>query len=105
MFACLHAQADSTLTGHTCSPIDGFAVKYEGPLLRFTAPEGDATVTVVDLPDAKDAQDALTQAWKRVQPDFKRTLQLTTPRSACSSAACGPGAAIARASPAARPSR
>ena len=50
--------------------------------MRFTAPEGDATVSVVDLPDAKDAQDAVAQAWKRVQPDFKRTLLLTTPRSA-----------------------
>lgn len=79
--ACLHAQADTTLTGHTYTPIDGFAVKQEGPLLRFTAPEGDASVTVVDLPEAKDAPDAVAQAWKRVQPDFKRTLLLTTPRA------------------------
>jgi CubicO group peptidase (beta-lactamase class C family) len=78
--ASFSAQAESTATGHTYTPPDAFAVSQIGPLLRFTAPEGDATVSVVDLAEAKDAADAVAQAWKQVQPDFKRTLLLATPR-------------------------
>ena len=74
------AGAETTSAGHRYSPPDAFAASAAGPVLRFTAPEGDATVTVVDLPAAKDADDAVGQAWKLVVPDFKRTLRIATPR-------------------------
>ncbi|MCE4556428.1 serine hydrolase domain-containing protein [Roseateles cellulosilyticus] len=78
--AALGASADTTSSGHSYSPPEAFAASVAGNLLTFTAPEGDATVTVVDLPAAKDAADAVAQAWARVQPDFRRTLRLATPR-------------------------
>ncbi|WP_158218401.1 serine hydrolase domain-containing protein [Roseateles puraquae] len=78
--AAFSAQADTTSAGHTYTPPDAFAARLDGPVARFTAPEGDATVTVVDLASAKDAADAVAQAWALAQPDFKRTLRLATPR-------------------------
>lgn len=74
------AHADTTSSGHSYTPPDAFAASAQGAVLKFTAPEGDATVTVVDLATAKDAADAVAQAWALVQPDFKRTLRLATPR-------------------------
>jgi CubicO group peptidase (beta-lactamase class C family) len=76
------ARAETTSAGHTYSPPDAFAANANGPVLRFTAPEGDATVMVVDLAGARDADDAVAQAWKLAVPDFKRTLRIATPRSA-----------------------
>ena len=78
--AALAAQADTTSTGHSYSPPEAFAATSSGAWLKFTAPEGDATVTVVDLASAKDAADAVAQAWALVDPRFKRTLRLATPR-------------------------
>lgn len=78
--AAFAAQADITSNGHSYSPPDGFAATASGPLLKLTAPEGDATLTVVDLASAQDGADAVAQAWKLVDPDFKRTLRLATPR-------------------------
>lgn len=74
------AGAETTSAGHSYSPPDAFAASTAGPALRFTAPEGDATVTVVDLPVAKDADDAVAQAWRLAVPDFKRTLRIATAR-------------------------
>lgn len=74
------ASADTTSTGHSYSPPEAFTPSSTNNVLKFTAPEGDATVTVVDLASAKDAADAVAQAWQLVQPDFKRTLRLATPR-------------------------
>lgn len=78
--AAFAAQADTTSAGHSYSPPEAFTAQARGEVLRFTAPEGDATVTVVDLVSARDAADAVAQAWSQVQPDFKRTLRLATPR-------------------------
>ena len=78
VFAAAHA--DTTATGHSYTPPEAFTAGGSGPLLKFTAPEGDATITVVDLASATDAADAIAQAWKAVQPDFKRTVRLSTPR-------------------------
>ncbi|OYU44437.1 MAG: hypothetical protein CFE44_12920 [Burkholderiales bacterium PBB4] len=74
------AFAQTTSTGHTYAPPDAFTSSSSGPVLRFVAPEGDATVTVVDLASAKDADDAVDQAWKLAVQDFKRSLRLSTPR-------------------------
>lgn len=38
---------------------------------------------MVDLATAMDADDAVAQAWKLVQPDFKRNLRIATPRPSC----------------------
>jgi CubicO group peptidase (beta-lactamase class C family) len=76
------ARADTTSSGHSFTPPEAFTVKQAGPLVTVTAPEGDASVTLVDLPDAKDADDAVARAWALVKPDFKRKLELTTPRPA-----------------------
>ena len=80
--ASLAAQADNTSTGHSYSPPELFTARSTGPVLTFTAPEGDTWIAVVDLAEAKDATDAVAQAWKLVQPDFKRTLRLATPTPA-----------------------
>ncbi|MGM9483330.1 serine hydrolase domain-containing protein [Roseateles sp. NT4] len=74
------AHADTTSAGHSYSPPEAFATSTSGAVLKFTAPEGDASVTVVDLASAKDAADAIAQAWAQVDPAFKRTLRLATPR-------------------------
>lgn len=76
------ASADTTSAGHSYAPPDAFATSVAGPVLRFTAPEGDTTVTVVDLAAAKDAVDAVAQAWRLAVPDFKRSLRIATPRPA-----------------------
>ncbi|RTL42018.1 MAG: class A beta-lactamase-related serine hydrolase [Burkholderiales bacterium] len=78
--ATFAAHAETTSSGHSYSPPEAFTASAQGAVLKFTAPEGDATVTVVDLASAKDAADAVAQAWALVQPDFKRTLRLATPR-------------------------
>ncbi len=78
---CCAAHADTTASGHTYSPPDAFVPSGSGPQRVLTAPEGDATLTLVDVETAKDAEDAVGQAWKLAQPDFKRTLRLATPRS------------------------
>ena len=82
LLACtLPVHAENTASGHSYTPPDSFAVSVTGPLLRLTAPEGDASIVVVDLASATDADDAVTQAWKLAQPEFKRTLRLATPRA------------------------
>lgn len=78
--AAFAAQADTTSAGHSYSPPEAFATSANGAVLKFTAPEGDASVTVVDLAAAKDAADAIAQAWAQVDLGFKRTLRLATPR-------------------------
>jgi CubicO group peptidase (beta-lactamase class C family) len=79
---CFSAQADNTASGHSYSPPEAFVLSSAGPLLKITAPEGDATIFVVDLALAKDAADAVAQAWALAQPNFKRTLRIVTPRPA-----------------------
>ena len=74
------AHADNTASGHSYTPPESFTVSTAGPLLRFSAPEGDVSIAVVDLATATDAENAVAQAWKLAQPDFKRTLRISTPR-------------------------
>ncbi|MBY0235714.1 MAG: hypothetical protein K2W93_12090, partial [Burkholderiaceae bacterium] len=45
----LNAQADNTPAGHTYTPPDAFTVSQTGPQLRLTAPEGDASIVMVEL--------------------------------------------------------
>jgi CubicO group peptidase (beta-lactamase class C family) len=78
--AVFAANADTTSAGHSYSPPEAFATSANGAVLKLTAPESDASVIVVDLASAKDAADAVAQAWAQVDPGFKRTLRLATPR-------------------------
>ena len=81
LLACgFAAHAENTASGHSYTPPEAFAVSANGPLLRLTALEGDASIVVVDLATATDADNAVSQAWKLALPDFKRTLRIATPR-------------------------
>ncbi|MBN8488753.1 MAG: beta-lactamase family protein, partial [Burkholderiales bacterium] len=75
------AWADTTSAGHSYTPPDAFTLKVDGALLSATAPEGDLRITLVDLAQARDAADAVAQAWARVKPGFNRTLELSTARA------------------------
>ena len=74
------AHAENTASGHSYTPPEAFALSANGPLLRLTALEDDASIFVVDLAGAADADNAVSQAWNLAQPDFKRTLRIATPR-------------------------
>lgn len=74
----LSAWADATSTGHTYTPPEAFSSHSAGAVLRFKAPEQDADVFLVDLPDAKDGADAVAQAWALAMPGFARKLRLAT---------------------------
>jgi len=78
--AAAAAASQQTATGHTFSPPEGFVLKNEGRLSLMTAPEGDATLAIADLAEAKDADSAVAQAWALFKPGFKRSLRLATPR-------------------------
>ncbi|RTL23694.1 MAG: class A beta-lactamase-related serine hydrolase [Burkholderiales bacterium] len=80
--AAFAAQADTTPVGHSYSPPDTFSASSGAALLSFNAPEGDASVILVELAAARDAADAVAQAWAQASPGFKRTLRLATPRPA-----------------------
>lgn len=80
LVAAQAAHADTTSAGHVYTPPEAFLAKRAGPVLTFTAPEGDASVVLVDLASAKDADDALAQAWKLVQPDVHLKLLTASPR-------------------------
>jgi len=75
------AWADTTSAGHSYTPPDAFTLKTDGARLSATAPEGDLTITLVDLAQAKDAADAVAQAWAQVRPGFNRALELGTARA------------------------
>ncbi|WIT12756.1 serine hydrolase [Paucibacter sediminis] len=78
--AAAAAAVQTTSAGHTFTPADGFALGREGALLRLTAPEGDAQLAIIDVPQANSAEEAVAQAWALAHPGFKRTLRLATPR-------------------------
>jgi CubicO group peptidase (beta-lactamase class C family) len=80
LVAPLTTRAETTAAGHSYALPEAFVASGSGALLKFTAPEGDASVVLVDLPAAKGAADAVAQAWAQAEPGFKRTLRLATPR-------------------------
>jgi CubicO group peptidase (beta-lactamase class C family) len=79
--APLPASAATTSAGHSFTPPEGFTLRQDGPLTRVTAPEGDATVTLVDIGTARDADDAIAQAWALAEPGFRRKPELATART------------------------
>jgi len=72
--------AASTSAGHSFTPAEAFALSSQGPMLQFTAPEGDTTISIVDIADAKTAEEAVAKGWALAHPGFKRTLRLATAR-------------------------
>ena len=78
--AVTSAAAGSTSAGHTFTPAEAFALSSQGPMLQFKAPEGDTTISIVDIAEAKTAEEAVTKGWALAHPDFKRTLRLATAR-------------------------
>lgn len=72
--AAVAAGQDATMV-----PVEGWSMKRDGPLVRFLAPEGDASVTVVPIASARDATDAAAQAFALARPGFSRPVDLTQP--------------------------
>jgi CubicO group peptidase (beta-lactamase class C family) len=50
--------------------------------ITYTAPEGDAMLTLVQIAEAKDAQNAAKLAWEGMVPDFERVVKLKTEEAA-----------------------
>lgn len=58
---------------------DGWEKTANDNYITFVAPEGDATLTLVNLNNAKGAVDAALQAFIKVNPGFDRTVKLNNP--------------------------
>lgn len=54
----------------------GWKVGRQGAATLITAPEGDATLAVVAVLAAISGDDAVAQAWKKIDPAFTRTVRL-----------------------------
>ncbi|MDT9000838.1 serine hydrolase domain-containing protein [Paucibacter sp. APW11] len=79
--AAATADSRSTAAGHTFTLADGFSFSSQGAMVQARAPEGDTTISIVDV-EAKTAEEALAKGWALAHPDFKRTLRIATPRPA-----------------------
>ncbi|BEV01074.1 serine hydrolase domain-containing protein [Novosphingobium olei] len=66
-------------TGATIVPPEGWSQKREGQLVRFVAPEGDASAVIVPIASARNADDAAMQAFALARPGFSRAIDLTQP--------------------------
>jgi CubicO group peptidase (beta-lactamase class C family) len=70
----------ATAAGHTFTAPEGFSLDKRPNALALQPPEADATLTLVDIPQAKDADDAVAQAWAAARPEgAKRPLQIANP--------------------------
>lgn len=61
---------------------DDWKVDRTDALVRVVAPEGDVSLTIVDVGTASDAAAATVAAWRIAQPEFARTIRLSTPQPA-----------------------
>ena len=68
----------TTLFGHTLTAPQGWALTSSGAMSTLQAPEGDSWLVVVDL-KAKDADDAVNQAWALYKPGLKLDLEISRP--------------------------
>ena len=67
----------TTSDGHAFTAPEGFRFLQEGPVTLLRAPEGDATIAIVDL-QATDADQALAAAWAAYRPEgAKRPLHIS----------------------------
>ena len=65
-----------TPSGSQFVPVPGWALDRREGMLAFTAPEGDATLALVEVDAPTDARDAIGQAWSAFAPDFAREIEL-----------------------------
>ncbi|KQN81206.1 serine hydrolase domain-containing protein [Sphingomonas sp. Leaf62] len=63
--------------GATLVPPVGWAMVRTNDVVRFTPPENDLRVAIVPVTTARDASDAVVQAWKQALPSFARPPHLT----------------------------
>ncbi len=68
----------TTASGHTFTAPEGWSVATAGPMITLQPPEGDSTLVIVDL-KAKDAADAVAQAWAMYKPALKLELVISNP--------------------------
>lgn len=61
---------------------EGWTLAQNRSAVTISAPEGDATVALVPIATASDADDAVAQAWAIVDPAFDRTVRLSQDRPA-----------------------
>jgi CubicO group peptidase (beta-lactamase class C family) len=72
----------ATSAGHTFTAPEGFSLLQRGVVTVLQPPEGDLSIALVDVTDARDADDALASAWAAYRPDAKRPLKLSQPQAA-----------------------
>lgn len=60
---------------------EGWSKSANSDYIAFDAPEGDATLTLVNLNAASDAVEAAQKAFVTVNPDFDRTMKLNNPEA------------------------
>ena len=71
----------TTVAGNTFVAPAGWTVTVRGTATVVEAPEGDSRVVVVDVGEAKDADDAVARAWKAYAPAKTWPLKVKTPSS------------------------
>ncbi len=64
----------TTVAGNTFIAPVGWKLRVRGPATILESPEGGSFLALVDLPDAKDGDDAVTQAWKHYKGKTPYTL-------------------------------
>jgi CubicO group peptidase (beta-lactamase class C family) len=71
----------ATPSGHTFVVPEGFSLTTTEHAVVLRPPEGDSTISIVDVADATDPDDAVAKAWAQSLPSMTRKLKLSTPRS------------------------
>lgn len=77
--ALLAAGPASAVPAAQFTPPADWAQADSKGLTRFTAPEGDLALVIVDVGEASDAGAAVATAWARQKPGFTAKPQLVTP--------------------------
>ena len=70
-------EAVETGTGASIVPVPGWASDTRDGMLVFTAPEGDATATIVGVAAAESGEEAVSAAWEKFSPGFDREVAIS----------------------------
>ncbi|ABF41980.1 beta-lactamase [Candidatus Koribacter versatilis Ellin345] len=68
----------TTVLGNPFIAPKDWSVRVKGPATIIEAPEGDSWIALVDVKDAKTADEALAAAWKAYKPDAKWPVKVTS---------------------------
>ncbi len=68
----------ATVLGNAFLAPKDWSIRVTGPATILEAPEGDSWIALVDVQQAKTAEEALAAAWKVYKPDAKWPLKVTT---------------------------